>query len=351
MADSTIASRIAIRRRYVRSVDLARDAGDPDALDSYVVTPSVRDAAVRLVAGLSSQSRQRAFRVVGPYGAGKSAFGVFVAQLFRERGVGPASKLFAEAAGRSASAEAWTPVILTGRRVSFARELLRAVAGGAAGEADATAAALVAGAQSLIERPGPLDAHAVAELVSAIAAARRARSGSGLLLLIDEMGRFVEYAATSIESEDPSIFPVARGTDRAAGQAPTWPSWASCIIGSRTTSAGWAGGSRPNGRARPSATKSSPWARPRSSRSSCWPAPSRPRGGAGRPSDAARSESTERRWTAACSPPPATTSSASLPICTRCIRPRWQPSPSPSAASARTSGRCSGSCSRWSRPA
>lgn len=205
MVDSSIASRVAIRRRYVRSVDLARDVGNPDALDGYVVTPSVRDAAVRLVAGLSPNSWQRAFRVVGPYGAGKSAFGVFVAQLFRERGDGPASKLFAEAAGSSASAEAWTPVILTGRRVSFARELLRTVVRDGDGEADATAA-LVAGAQSLIERPRPLDAHAVAELVSEFAAARRAQTGSGLLLLIDEMGRFVEYAATSIESEDPSIF-------------------------------------------------------------------------------------------------------------------------------------------------
>ena len=217
MADSSIASRIAIRRRYVRSVDLARDAGDPDALDGYVVTPSVRDATIRLVAGLSSDSRQRAFRVVGPYGAGKSAFGVFVAQLFQESGDGPASKLFVEAAGRSASAEAWTPVILTGRRVSFARELLRAVVIDGDGEADANADALAAEAQSLIERPGPLDAHSVAELVSAIAAARRARTESGLLLLIDEMGRFVEYAAAGIESEDPSIFQLL--AERSSGRA------------------------------------------------------------------------------------------------------------------------------------
>ena len=116
MADSSIASRIAIRRRYVRSVDLARDVDDPDALDGYVVTPSVRDAAVRLVAGLSSDSRQRAFRVVGPYGAGKSAFGVFIAQLFRERGDGPASRLFAEATDRSMNSAAWTPVMRSWER-------------------------------------------------------------------------------------------------------------------------------------------------------------------------------------------------------------------------------------------
>ena len=53
--------------------------------------------------------------------------------------------------------------------------------------------------------------------MSAIAAARRARTGSGLLLLIDEMGRFVEYAATSIESEDPSIFQLL--AERSSGRA------------------------------------------------------------------------------------------------------------------------------------
>ena len=206
MAESPIASRIATRRRYVRSVDLARDVDDPDALDGYVVTPSVRDAAERLVAGLSSDSRQRAFRVVGPYGAGKSAFGVFMAQLFRECGDGRASRLFAEATGRSMDSAAWTPVILTGRRVSFARELLRAVAGDGNGETDPTTGALISRARSLIERSRPLDAHAVSELVAEIAAARRARTGRGLLLLIDEMGRFVENAASSIDAEDPSIF-------------------------------------------------------------------------------------------------------------------------------------------------
>ena len=61
MTGKLIASRIAIRRRYVRSVDLARDVDDPNALEGYVITPSVRDAAVRILAGLSVESRQRAF--------------------------------------------------------------------------------------------------------------------------------------------------------------------------------------------------------------------------------------------------------------------------------------------------
>ena len=101
MTGDTIASRVAVRHRYVRSVDLERDIDDPEALDGYVVNPSVRDAAARILAGLSPQSRQRAFRIVGPYGAGKSAFGVFLAQLLRERGQGPAAALLSQATRKS----------------------------------------------------------------------------------------------------------------------------------------------------------------------------------------------------------------------------------------------------------
>ena len=127
MIGNSIAARIAIRRRYVRSVDLARDVDDPDALEGYVITPSVRDAAIRILAGLSAESRQRAFRIVGPYGAGKSAFGVFLAQLLQERGRGPAMTLLSESTGGPVDVAPWRPVIVSGHRASFARELLRVV--------------------------------------------------------------------------------------------------------------------------------------------------------------------------------------------------------------------------------
>ena len=64
MTQDSISSRVSVRRRYIRSVDLERDIDDPEALDGYVVTPSVRDAAVRILAGLAAASRQRAFRVI-----------------------------------------------------------------------------------------------------------------------------------------------------------------------------------------------------------------------------------------------------------------------------------------------
>lgn len=218
MTANSISSRIAIRRRYVRSVDLARDVDDPHALEGYVITPSVRDAAIRILAGLSVESRQRAFRIVGPYGAGKSAFGVFLAQLLRERGRGPAMELLSEATRGAIDVPPWRPVIVSGRRVSFARELLRVVTSYSAEEVETAFEDLRRRAKLMLDQDDALDVQEVTLLVAEMAAEMRSRLGEGLLLLVDEMGRFLEHAATNIGTEDPSIFQgIAERSGGAAG--------------------------------------------------------------------------------------------------------------------------------------
>lgn len=217
MNGKTIASRISINRRYVRSVDLARDVDDPEALDGYVVTPSVREAAVRILAGLSRESRQRAFRVVGPYGAGKSAFGVFLTRLLRERGQGTATELLSEATGDCHDVSKWRPVIVCGRRVSFSRELLRVLISEIEGDSGATSTNLKERTESLLDLDGALDVLAVTSLLAEIAGRIRVETGEGLLLLVDEMGLFLEYAAANIGKEDPSIFQAV--AERSGGRA------------------------------------------------------------------------------------------------------------------------------------
>ena len=68
---------VEVERRFRRSVNLDRDAGSPAALNGYIVTPAVRRALAQIADGLSQASGDRAWSLVGPYGSGKSAFGVF----------------------------------------------------------------------------------------------------------------------------------------------------------------------------------------------------------------------------------------------------------------------------------
>ena len=130
---------------------------------------------------------------------------MFLARLLKERGQGPATTLLSTALGAAVDVAQWRPLVISGRRVSFARELLRVVASGC-GERSAAFGKLKASAESMLDQDGALDVHAVTTLLSKAAAELRRRTGEGMLLLVDEMGRFLEHAASKIGTEDPSIF-------------------------------------------------------------------------------------------------------------------------------------------------
>jgi hypothetical protein len=214
-ASIMISERIRISRRYVRAVDLARDHLDPGALEGYVITPSARDAATRLVAGLSHSSSQRAFRVVGPYGSGKSSFGVFLSQLMATGEDSAARRLLIEAAPQAAEkVSAWRPAVISGRRVGLAGELLTTIRDLAVGIQGATRKSGDMAAELLGH--DRVDARKVADLLLNFSGAVREETGAGLLLLIDEMGRFLEHAAANLNTEDPAIFQLL--AERAGGR-------------------------------------------------------------------------------------------------------------------------------------
>lgn len=219
MANTMIADRITLERRYLRAVDMARDLTDPAALDGYVVTPSVRDALVRVLSGVGPESTQRAFRVTGPYGSGKSSFGLLLARIFAETQPKNPARLILKAAVGDVLVPNYLPIILVGRRTSLADELLRAL--GAVSQSDtgydedhaARAMELLAA-----RAEGDRDVRPVLDLLASYGRSLAQRTGCGLLLLVDEMGRYLEFAAANPAREDPSIFQLL--AERAGGATP-----------------------------------------------------------------------------------------------------------------------------------
>ena len=212
---TSIATLVSVRQRYVRSVDIPRDLDDPEALEGYVVTPSARDAVIRITRGLDTSSRQRAFRVVGPYGCGKSAFGLFLARFLRDNGEGVAATLLSQMNVKLPAVPMWHPIVIAGRRVSFSAELLRTVT--SAHPALDVSSGLANQAREMLASEGPLDALDITKLVADVATQFRTNTGAGLLLIIDEMGRFLEYAAAHPLHEDPTVFQAL--AERCGGRA------------------------------------------------------------------------------------------------------------------------------------
>jgi len=82
---SKIADAFSVRARYLRSAHIERDFNDPSALNGYVVTPEIQRCLNRMAQGLSDKSGQRAWRITGDYGSGKSSFALLLAHLFAGR--------------------------------------------------------------------------------------------------------------------------------------------------------------------------------------------------------------------------------------------------------------------------
>jgi hypothetical protein len=210
---NTVADHVHVTRRYVRSTDLARDLDDPEALDGYVVTATVREAVIRIVHGLRPDSRQRAFRITGPYGVGKSSVGLLLARMLR--GDADAMAIAANVLPSGTLPPRYEPIVLNGRRASFVDDLLTALAR-AAHRLGATA---VAESVENIRASGDRSGPALAAL-EALAEHLQESSGRGLLLLVDEMGRYLEFAASHPRLEDPSVFQALAERAGGRGRAP-----------------------------------------------------------------------------------------------------------------------------------
>lgn len=205
MAKQMIADRITVERRYVRAADIARDLPDPGALDGYILTSRASEAMVRLAKGLAAHSTQRAFRVTGPYGSGKSSFGLLLAKLCGQSDE-VANRLASRALGEL-DFPSFVPLVLVGRRTSLARELLVELAKAARahfGEEDVQGKRcddLVAAANGK-----RIETAEVLNELAGLSSRLKQSEGAGLLVLIDEMGRFLEFAATNQATEDPALF-------------------------------------------------------------------------------------------------------------------------------------------------
>ncbi len=180
-----LASQVRVKAKFQRSVRLDTDFDQSDALNGYILQASPRHA-LEVVAKHVAQTQQRAFTWTGPYGGGKSSLALALAALAG-----------GDAAGRRKAKEILRvnpnePVAhVFGSRKPW---LVLPVVGRRASVEDAIGDALDAHAPVRGRRPmrdGRRDI--IAEL------ARRAETGEhgGVLLILDELGKFLEAAAST----------------------------------------------------------------------------------------------------------------------------------------------------------
>lgn len=206
---STIADLLGRPGMFYRSVALERDAADATAGKSFVLTPWLERGAAEILSGMRKGGTRRAWRLIGDFGVGKSALALAIVQALDPRiaeldmpmrrladGIGDIPRMF--------------PLLVTGARHGLA-------------------ACLSEGISRVIQTDGlinPKRCKAIAAAKDPFDAILRLRDAlretgrfDGLLLVIDEMGKFLEAAG---EEEGFDVFrlqALAEGAAR-SGDAP-----------------------------------------------------------------------------------------------------------------------------------
>lgn len=194
--------------RHTRSIALDRDLHDDSIVDGYLITPNALGALKQIGENLAKGSAQRAWKIVGPYGSGKSALGVMLAQLMSgAEKHSPAAKALTAAAPKIAGlfrASNRLPLAVVGSRVSFGIALATTIASHMEGWAKTKATSRLSSQLDLNRQTyanKPLNA-ATGQLLDDFAEAACSIGHQGIVLLIDEVGKFIEYAALYPEHGD-----------------------------------------------------------------------------------------------------------------------------------------------------
>jgi hypothetical protein len=178
----TLIKSVSIAGRFQRSVRLDADVKSTGSLEGFRCQRSAGEALTGMVEQIA-QSSQRAFTWTGPYGGGKSSLALAFAALVGAEGARRAAAKAAFGKDLSAtllsalhpSREGWLIVPVVGRRtdpIAEIAEALRTASGS--------------------RRPPPSNSK---ELIGRLVKEAGDRPRDGVLLLIDELGKFLEGAA------------------------------------------------------------------------------------------------------------------------------------------------------------
>ena len=219
--NNTIANLFHINPRFLRSIHLERDFSTPDGCTGYIPTDFTMSCLERLVEGLSTNSTRRAWRLTGDYGTGKSSFALFLAHLFSDHRNGQFEKLqrFINTEGICFDNLGLIPILVTGNRSSLGKGLLSALRKSLA-TTDFNGCKLPPRLRHIVEIldddvlphtkfgsdwdkiPDIEDQVIVESLIEFSQFVKSESKGSGVLLILDELGKFLEFAAMYPEHQD-----------------------------------------------------------------------------------------------------------------------------------------------------
>lgn len=213
MDNVSLSDLFQIKGRFRRSVHLERDFYTENALDGYILTVTAREMLSRIVATLENETTSKAWSLTGPYGSGKSAFALFAAkllgdpeaattqqalQVLKDGDIALHEQFMDTQQNGNWSLSGFCPVLISGERAPLPIALLRGLEQGLKASEFLSVSSLQRKIRKLLRTAAngtPPQASEITALFELATNTIGENGGQGLLLVIDELGKFLEYAA------------------------------------------------------------------------------------------------------------------------------------------------------------
>ena len=214
LASQPLKDLITVRQSGVRSVNVENDQRNAEVASGYVLTTQSRACLGRMLAELNSAAPHRSWTLTGPYGSGKSYYGLFLLNLLNTAQPGHARAL---AQLRSVDAPLAEQVSLQGQLHSGPGFLSVAITGYRAPFQECLARGLQQALKPLASDPRINESLNQLEAVFSAGRSRALVSWlqelisvltadpfkyAGLLLIFDEMGKPLEFVAAHPDEAD-----------------------------------------------------------------------------------------------------------------------------------------------------
>jgi len=211
----SISDKIRVNAHYTRSINLERDADSTAVVEAYIPTSRALKTLDRIKDSLKAAVAPRAWSLVGPYGSGKSSFAIFLSHLVGnpiDEQTKAALRVLRKAHPGLArhytaflkDTEGHCCLLLTGSPEPLARRLVSSGAEAAEvywSRRRGRTPAIVGKLRELADQ----ESISTSQIVSAIdelQAAVAKAGGNGVLVVIDELGKFLEYEARHYGAND-----------------------------------------------------------------------------------------------------------------------------------------------------
>lgn len=222
---------VSVRTRYRRAVNLSADSRNTHALDDVLITPLVAHALARILTNLENPQGERSFMVFGPYGAGKSTFALFLCSLF-SMGAQKKSKAYISLcrenadlgkgfASQCAATRPWFCVPLTARRSPIGQVVVEGLRDALDSlPEDEKRHSLRQRLDEALQHAQWRDSATVLDMVESTRQLALAHKKGGMLLVIDEAGKCLEYALQDKSGGDVYLFQMLAEHAKRATDAP-----------------------------------------------------------------------------------------------------------------------------------